>query len=136
MTLFDLVSNPQSLISLYGDWPSFKGGRITSMELVEDGPTINIIVQLTRVPQNPPQRWKRNKFNAVSIEISFFGVESISMTDWSINNVIEKLLIQENADCRVPWKRIDCCTKEGVQFCFQCIDIRIKSIIPILIDQE
>ena len=108
MTLQDLISNPQSLVSLYRHWPSLKGGRITFLKFHERGPTLDINILLNQVPDYPPKRWSREEYNAVSISISFFGAESIS------------------------WKKVDCKTEE-VQFQFQCIDIRVYRVVPVLI---
>lgn len=132
MTLQDLISNPQSLVSLYGHWPSLKGGRITFLKFHERGPTLDINILLNQVPDYPPKRWSREEYNAVSISISFFGAESISMKNWGVNNVIKDLLVEDNEVDGIPWKKVDCKTEE-VQFQLQCIDIRVYRVVPVLI---
>lgn len=131
MKLSECVSNPQALVSIFGHFPNFIGEQITTLLLHQDGPTIDMIVDLAQTPKSPPKRWKE-KFNGVSVELSFFGVESLSLTNWSNINIIKDFSVEMEEVSGINWKNVELTTEEGVRFSFRCIDIRVTRITPAL----
>lgn len=66
------------------------------------------------------------------MELSFFGVESLSLTNWSNINIIKDFSVEMEEVSGINWKNVELSTEEGVRFSFRCIDIRVTRITPAL----
>jgi hypothetical protein len=83
-----LLENPEAITSLYAEEPSLTSIRLMSIELLEDGPTVRLNLDLHDYPLRPPARWSRINANAVTMVLELLAVSEISINGWSSDNVI------------------------------------------------
>jgi hypothetical protein len=86
MSWSSLLENQQAIKSVFDIEPSLTDVRIMKIEFLEDGPTINIHLDLRDFPGKPPIRWSTS-FNAVALTLQVAGAEIVSMSGWSHNNI-------------------------------------------------
>jgi hypothetical protein len=87
-----LVENPEAVTSTFGDEPSLLSGRLMKIELLEDGPTVNVNLALRDYPRNPPERWSRIGANAVTLTLQLMGASQISIAGWEAENVVDCMM--------------------------------------------
>ncbi len=123
MNTHERVMNPQALISLYGDFPSFDGAELIGANFRCDDPLL-IAKFVTRTkPKVTPKRWPSH-YDEVIIELSFIGVSHLLLRNWGYNNSINKFelkLVGDHASVR-----ISCENEAALEFL--CDWIRIESV--------
>jgi hypothetical protein len=91
------VENPEAVTSTFGEEPSLSSVRLMKIELLEDGPTVNVNLALRDYPRNPPQRWSRVAANAVTLTLQLLGASQISIDGWGTDNVAD-CIIEDNGN--------------------------------------
>jgi len=93
----ELVENPQSISSLFRITPSLVNVRVKGIVLDEGGPTVSLSIVLNEFPTDPPPRWKRDLANAVVLDVELLGVQSVTISGWTILNVASFRLEREQS---------------------------------------
>lgn len=78
----------EKLLSLFEEVPSFDDVYLLDACLQEDGPQLNLRINLRAYPKAPPDVWVANKYNTVQVKIKMFGLTSIKITRFSNLNYI------------------------------------------------
>ena len=93
------------------------------IELLEDGPTVNVNLALRDYPRNPPDRWSRIGANAVTLTLQLMGASQVSINGWDAENVVDCMVEGDaNKGCWV--------TITGLTFRarMRCLGIRVAKI--------
>lgn len=88
MHWFELAQNPLAIKELFDDPPSLEKVRILEVALGQDGPSLDIRLNLNQYPKNPPERWRKQGFNTVQVTLNLFELEEFKMHGWSTNNIL------------------------------------------------
>lgn len=85
----DNVSNSEFLTQLFNEVPELVGVEINSFAVKYYNNSIRIIINLPRYVDNIPLKWKMNNYNALTIELDFWAINSFHMTidDKKISNI-------------------------------------------------
>ncbi len=90
-----LAENPKAITEIYSVPPLLDNIQVVELKLHQDGPRMELRADLNQFPENPPVKWKRNRFNAVQINLNFFAVEAVEILEWSHHNILELIFINE-----------------------------------------
>lgn len=93
MSWTSLLHNPEGISSVYqGNPPDLTGVRLHEAVLQVDGPTLKLRLDLPRYPDDPPRKWVAQGFNTVQVEISFSGLEEVTLTGFGTTVTADVLL--------------------------------------------
>lgn len=119
------ILNPQTLFSVYGEFPSLNGSEIVEILLKRDEPRVSIKIMTGNKPKNAPARWPRS-FDVIYLGISFIGAKKITQTGWGHTNTVDKFNIENSSDSASVL--ISC--KNDFSFSFDCDWISVDSLVP------
>lgn len=83
----ELSLNPEAVSRLYHVPPSLQDVHLVQVVLHRDGPRVSVCATLTQFPDNPPSRWIRDGFNAVTIQFDLFDTRDLEISGWTTENV-------------------------------------------------
>ncbi|HEV2278273.1 MAG TPA: Imm50 family immunity protein [Acidobacteriaceae bacterium] len=83
------LENPDAIQSIFDEEPSLASVRLMKVELLEEGPTVNVSLALRDYPCRPPLRWSRIKANAARLDLQLPGVSQVTINGWSTDNVVD-----------------------------------------------
>ncbi|MFU8854673.1 Imm50 family immunity protein [Micromonospora sp. SL1-18] len=90
------LSNPQRVLAVYGaTMPTLENVHIHEVCVDREGPTLRMRFDLSKIPTNPPQKWRRDGLDVVQLEIAFGGVSEIAIQQFSTDPVCD-LKIQKD----------------------------------------
>ena len=120
--------NPEAIASAFGETdPSLREIRLMKLELSEDGPTLNLSLALNDYPQHPPTRWRRERNNAVSIQLQCLDVISLSLNRLSGDSDVSCEIDRgEASSLRI------CITGSAINVLVVCNFIKINHVTPYL----
>lgn len=95
MKWYDFAENAAGIISVYKDQELFNDVDIKEMIFSRNGPTLTISLDLRQYPINPPQKWKKDDLNTVSLELCFIEVSDVLSLNWKTSNP-SRVLIERN----------------------------------------
>jgi hypothetical protein len=78
-----------AMSQLYKTVPSLEGLELHELLLHRDGPRLTLKANLPCFPDAPPDRWVRQGYNKVSIQLDFWGIQSVNISGWSTNMVVD-----------------------------------------------
>ena len=71
-------SGAEKLKAIYGcEIPSLKGVTLHEIQFLRDWPTANLRLDLAGFPSSPPQKWVKEGFNRVQLELVAFSIREI-----------------------------------------------------------
>lgn len=86
----DALSNPQRVLAVYGDtMPTLENVYIHEVCVDREGPTLRMRFDLSKIPDNPPKKWRRDGLDVVQLEIAFGGVSEIMLGRFSTDPVCD-----------------------------------------------
>jgi hypothetical protein len=85
----ELADNPKAMSQLYKTVPSLEGLELHELLLHRDGPRLTLKADLPCFPDAPPDRWVREGYTKVSIQLDLWGVQSVNISGWSTNVVVD-----------------------------------------------
>ncbi|HKX27143.1 MAG TPA: Imm50 family immunity protein [Blastocatellia bacterium] len=129
---YELADNPKAITELYETVPALERLDLHELLLHRDGPRLTLKANLYPFPEIPPDRWVRNGFNRVIIQLDFWGVQSVSISGWSTEIVIdieiERINSEEISVLAKP--------REGDSyFSFVCQDFSIARVAGYMAEQ-
>ncbi|MEU3526900.1 Imm50 family immunity protein [Streptomyces sp. NPDC038707] len=90
MSWTSALNNPHGIDAVYqGSPPELNGVHVHEISLHEDGPTLRLRIDLPLYPVHPPRKWAAQGFNTVQIEISFSGIQDITLKGFGTNIVAD-----------------------------------------------
>jgi hypothetical protein len=95
-----LADNSQVISQLYDEAPSLHATRLVEVILHQDGPRLELRVDLAQFPDHPPLRWMRDGYNTAQIQLDFFSLDSVQITGWSTENCVD-INIEKIEDGRI-----------------------------------
>lgn len=123
MKWYELALNPQSLATLYKTVPELECIELFSLNLNREGSTIQIFADLPNFPDYPSARWNE-KFNAVQIQLAFWGVTNFEAKGWQTNMKVKIDIIKEEEKLKVIISN----SEINLKFSFLCDFLRIEHI--------
>ena len=107
MRWFEYSENPVAIKSIFGENVSSpEDMRIKEISLSHDGPRINIKLDLSDYPAQPPLKWNAENCNTVSLELLFVEVSNLKFTNWSINNVSSLSILKNDNHLIIDFSEI------------------------------
>ncbi|MEU0077675.1 Imm50 family immunity protein [Micromonospora tulbaghiae] len=104
MEWISALSNPNSILAVYrSSAPTLAGVRIHEVCLNRDGPTLRLRFDLGTVPDNLPEKWRREGLNVVQLEVLFGGLSKVSLGHFSTDAVCD-LEIRKGDSVRIAAK--------------------------------
>jgi hypothetical protein len=85
----ELADNPKAMSQLYKTVPSLEGLDLHELLLHRDGPRLTLNADLACFPDDPPARWVRDGYNRASIQLDFWGIQSVNISGWSTEMTID-----------------------------------------------
>jgi hypothetical protein len=86
------LENPEAIVSIFREESRLSSVRLMKIELLEDGPAINVGLALRDYPRNPPHRWSRIRANAVVMVLQLMGASRVSIDGWATDNTVDCLI--------------------------------------------
>lgn len=86
-TEFLLDSN--SINAIYNTLPELKQVSIKQIELQDNAKSCCVRIDLNKYSENPPAKWKLNKFNTVQIVLRLVDISSVSIKGWDTLNLVD-----------------------------------------------
>ncbi|MCE7083049.1 Imm50 family immunity protein [Streptomyces sp. ST2-7A] len=84
MSWISVLDNPEGILRIYRNSPpSLRGVRIREFSMSRSGPTMRLLIGLSKFPDNPPMKWWREGFNRVLLDLHFVEVDDFSFTRFS-----------------------------------------------------
>jgi hypothetical protein len=93
MTWLNCIDNPKSILSIYSVPPELDGVQISGLRLHQDGPRLDMAIQLPIFPDKPPAKWHQD-CNTVIVGLDFWGVEDIRIIGWETTNIVTVQMTQ------------------------------------------
>nr|WP_319396110.1 Imm50 family immunity protein [uncultured Desulfobacter sp.] len=121
------IDNSIAILNMYKNAPELKTVRIKEFNLSENGPTAIMKFDFNSLPDLPPKKWLREKYNAVHIELNFSGIENLTLKGWDTNN-IASISIDKSFDSQ---KKVTI-ANDNFHISLLCIAISIDKISPYL----
>lgn len=89
MKWYELAENPRAITELYSDVPLLQSVRLVAVHLLRDGPQMTIKMNLPRLPDIVPNRWKLQRYNDIQMQLDFWGIQSLHIAQWSVEDQVE-----------------------------------------------
>ena len=87
MNWLNAVSNPESVATLYDDVPELLDVVLSEFHADLTG-TIRLAILNLPFPKFPPERWQRDGKNAVILRLDVFGVNSLALLAWCVEQTV------------------------------------------------
>jgi Immunity protein 50 len=78
--------NPKAIEHLYTAVPCLDKVSVTEIKLGWDGPSLSLHALLPDFPDTPPPRWVHERYNAVALQLDFWGITNLHINGWSTQN--------------------------------------------------
>jgi hypothetical protein len=86
----EALSNPQQVLAVYGAMmPTLEDVHIHEVRVGREGPTLRMRFDLSKFPENPPERWRRDGLDVVQLEIAFGGLGKVAIGQFSTDPVCD-----------------------------------------------
>ena len=105
MEWYKLATNPRAISEIYTNVPSLEGIRLNEVRFYEDGPRITFFLDIRTFPENVPARWKQRRYNALSLQLDFWMIESVQILKWSKENIVN-VSIKQTTEKRIEVQAI------------------------------
>ncbi len=125
--VWDHIDNSIAILNMYKNVPELKAVRIKELTLSENGPTAILKFDLNSLPDLPPKKWLREKYNTVHIELNLSGIENIALNGWDTHNIATISI-----DIDLDHQRKVTIDNENIHICLLCKAISINTISPYL----
>jgi hypothetical protein len=89
MKWYELAENPRAITELYSEVPLLKLVHLVEVLLLRDGPRMTIKTDLPQFPDKAPTRWKLQGYKEIQMQLDFWGVQSLHIAQWSIEDQVE-----------------------------------------------
>jgi hypothetical protein len=89
MEWYEFSHNPQAVTQLFSTAPALRKVPLFEVVLHEDGPRLQIRLNLNDFPERPPARWIRAGYNTVQAELWFWTLTSLHIEGWTTNNIVD-----------------------------------------------
>ena len=73
--------NPKVILGYYENAPSLKSVVLHRVSLLRDGPTAEIVFEVTEFPEKPSSKWSASA-NACQITIRAIGIHVVELSHW------------------------------------------------------
>jgi hypothetical protein len=93
----ELAENPKAMSQLYKTVPSLEGLEPHELLLHRDGPRLTLKADFPCFPDAPPDRWVREGYTKVSIQLDFWGIRSVNISGWSTNMLVNIQIERTNS---------------------------------------
>jgi hypothetical protein len=87
MSWVQLVENPETITSIFEQFPVLDQVRILEIQLLQDGPVVSLRINLNEFPTSPPPKWLAGQVNRVQIQLSLIGIRDIQIAGWCTDNI-------------------------------------------------
>jgi hypothetical protein len=105
VALSEIDSNPWPVEEIYETEPKLDGVDVMQVTYDRDGPKIVVRFDLPEYPSNPPEKWAKQGFNRVQVQISLIGVRDVGHKGWAISNAASLSFAMDESGTKVA--RID-----------------------------
>jgi hypothetical protein len=93
----ELAENPKAMSQLYKTVPSLEALELHEVFLHRDGPRLTLKATLACFPDAPPDRWVRDGYCKASIQLDFWGIQSVNISNWSTNMTVDIQIERTNS---------------------------------------
>lgn len=118
----DSLDNPRALTSMYDQAPQLQQVRLLGATLDQDGPRLQLRLDLNQFPQRPPRKWQGQGFNTVQLKLDLFGVEQLQLGGWGTDNVVDLELERRPDGVAVS------ATAAGFKLSCRCLMVRVAGV--------
>ncbi|MGE0128126.1 MAG: Imm50 family immunity protein [Blastocatellales bacterium] len=95
---YQLCENPRAITERYKAEPADTPVVIHEVRLHEDGPLVQLKIDLPVFPEKPHPRWPVGA-NTLQVELNFWGVSAFEQTGWGTDNVGILTLVRDETLC-------------------------------------
>ncbi|WP_041267173.1 Imm50 family immunity protein [Geotalea daltonii] len=93
---YQFCENPRSITEIFGNEPVGNPVEIHSVRLHQDGPLIQLQIELPTFPEKQQPRWPIGA-NTLQVELDLWGVTSFEQVGWGTSNIGVLSLEREDA---------------------------------------
>ncbi|GAA3067018.1 hypothetical protein GCM10017562_36820 [Streptomyces roseofulvus] len=89
MTWISLLADSAGLESIYGGHvPDLEDVSLHEVEILREGPALNLRFDMPSFPKQPPKKWSVQGFNTVQVTLGLSGLRSVSLSGFTSNPVV------------------------------------------------
>jgi hypothetical protein len=86
---YNLAINPKSISSVFdNDVPSLRNALLKKIDFDNNGPEIDIFLEVENYPSSPPIKWKQKGYDTAQVWMKLIEVISVKMDGWERNNLV------------------------------------------------
>jgi hypothetical protein len=95
---YKFIRNHESLVSRFGEWPSFHDAEVVWLRLDRAGPSVEVAIYVFRTPGQLDENGYFKRLDESIVQLRFSGVSELSISDLNEQNVLGGLTLQCDSD--------------------------------------